>query len=760
MYGNTIRSLPAALALAAAVGFSQAGMATETDPEEETEQSSEEEAPAPSLESLLQDLADALATLRRIEEQLAALKQAQAEAQRKLLALSLAPGLSRSTETPVYSVKAGEKAIAAAEDASDAVRTQAIDLEAGIAYLEAEIAQIEATLAAEECVSPCTLNDELAALRTNLESARADLHAAQAAVAEAETELARRIANPGTLAVLLPNPDVRFAPLTAALRRDFQQTRVAVTDDAHVKAVSSDGEGGFHLTYVIGSVEQAVHFEASDFDSNARQYRKQDGSASLWSYTNSFTRPDTNRNQGSTEFKYFDAHGSWNRLGYSLYMTYGARTEYEGLPAGIATYAGRMSADSFSRDNPSINTGRSYFLGRLNLTADFEDGTVEGRINRIWVRRPGASGFTALPDTTLFDIESGRIGNGQFTATLKGDDSDENASADQTVLGYEGDILGEFYGPAAEEVGGVLNAVSDKHNSVLSGWFGGRQLGSVVPEGASSPPSSVGVERDIVASTVQAADDSGVTAISSDGESGYNVTYTIDGVEHAVHLLGSDYGANPRYFTSYERDTGTQRYSLYSPLDSFFGTSEYDHFDVAGWVTVRDSDDGSGDSEYVTRGFLVHGARTETVNLPAGEASYAGRMVGGIWKSDDPEVSSRTSVKGNLSLTADFLESTISGMIDGIETRGPDQSSYQTSNEELTISGGSIADSTFTADLTGTGDEDSRYEGDVSGQFFGPAAEEVGGVLEATHTGDSTILTGWFGGKRDDIAVPQPATAQ
>ena len=78
----------------------------------------------------------------------------------------------------------------------------------------------------------------------------------------------------------------------------------------------------------------------------------------------------------------------------------------------------------------------------------------------------------------------------------------------------------------------------------------------------------------------------------------------------------------------------------------------------------------------------------------------------------------------------------------------------------MTISGGSIADSTFTADLTGTGDEDSRYEGDVSGQFFGPAAEEVGGVLEATHTGDSTILTGWFGGKRDDIAVPQPATAQ
>ena len=39
---------------------------------------------------------------------------------------------------------------------------------------------------------------------------------------------------------------------------------------------------------------------------------------------------------------------------------------------------------------------------------------------------------------------------------------------DSTVLGYEGNVLGEFYGPAAEEVGAVLNA--SRSDRVLYGW--------------------------------------------------------------------------------------------------------------------------------------------------------------------------------------------------------------------------------------------------------------------------------------------------
>ena len=101
-----------------------------------------------------------------------------------------------------------------------------------------------------------------------------------------------------------------------------------------------------------------------------------------------------------------------------------------------------------------------------------------------------------LPDSTRFDIEHGRIADGQFTATLTGVDTNADAATDQTVAGYEGDILGEFYGPAAEEVGGVLNAESDAHDSVISGCI--RRSGSSAPTVAgwcvSASPSSSGVE--------------------------------------------------------------------------------------------------------------------------------------------------------------------------------------------------------------------------------------------------------------------------
>ena len=702
MYRNAGRSLIAALAAAATIGLAQPSMAQDSDPEEETMQTSAEETPPPSLEALMQAVADALAALRSIEQQIAALH-------RKVLALSIPTGLSRSVEDPVYSAEEGEEAIAAAQAVLD---------EKNAALAEAE----------------------------------SDLTAAQAAVDAAQAALEEEVANPG-LAELLPDPDNRFPILTATLGRDFQNSRAFATDDAHVKAIGSDGEGGFHVTYMIGGEEQAVHYAASEFD--VWSFRKLDESENtthlLWTNTDSFTRADANRNRGSTEFRYFDGHGSFIPGGYRLYMSYGARTEADGLPAGTATYAGRMGGERWSRSDPVFTTGRSFISGNLNLTADFEDGAIEGRINRIFINPPGDDNSVVLPSSTRFDIEHGRIADGQFTATLTGVDTDPDAATNRTVAGYKGDILGEFYGPAAEEVGGVLNAESDVHDSVIGGWFGARQLRSVVAAGVSDTPSSAGVETDFINSTVQTAEDSGVTGISSDGGGGYQLTYQIDGVEHAVHLTGSNYGALPNFPTAYHKRIGPLQFYLYSPLASFFGSSEFDHFDVVGWLTEGDRASGTGTAT-VNRGFLLHGEQTESDDLPAGEATYAGRMEGEIWQADKPNRRTRTFVRGDLSLTADFAESTVTGKIDGMESRGPGQSAYQSSSEVLTISDGSITNSTFAADLTGTGDENGRYEGDVDGQFFGPDAREVGGVLEATHTGNDKILTGWFGGRRDDFA--------
>ena len=43
----------------------------------------------------------------------------------------------------------------------------------------------------------------------------------------------------------------------------------------------------------------------------------------------------------------------------------------------------------------------------------------------------------------------------------------------------------------------------------------------------------------------------------------------------------------------------------------------------------------------------------------------------------------------------------------------------------------------------------ATFDGNLSGEFYGPGAEEVGGVLEGSYTsvGVDVSVTGWFGGR-------------
>ena len=51
------------------------------------------------------------------------------------------------------------------------------------------------------------------------------------------------------------------------------------------------------------------------------------------------------------------------------------------------------------------------------------------------------------------------------------------------------------------------------------------------------------------------------------------------------------------------------------------------------------------------------------------------------------------------------------------------------------------------ADLSCTQDH-ADFNGAMTGQFFGPAAAEVGGVLQGTRTGDNSVVYGYFGGTK------------
>ena len=135
-----------------------------------------------------------------------------------------------------------------------------------------------------------------------------------------------------------------------------------------------------------------------------------------------------------------------------------------------------MSADNYNQGDPSNTSSRIRMWGDLTLTANFDASTLEGAISGIHVRRPGEDSYSPLPDTTRFAIGNGRITDGRFSAALTGTDTNAAAPLRDSVRGFQGDVLGEFYGPAAEEVGGVLSARRDEDLRVMGGAFhGGKQ---------------------------------------------------------------------------------------------------------------------------------------------------------------------------------------------------------------------------------------------------------------------------------------------
>ena len=536
-----------------------------------------------------------------------------------------------------------------------------------------------------------------------------------------------------TIAMLLPDATRQFAPVSARSR----------TDAFHVKTIASDANNGFVVTYVVEGEERTVRFEADDYGTSQYQYdyytETEDG-GKFWlnSRYGSFT--DDEKNQGSPDFQYLDIYGSGVQTAGTdnrQHLTFGARTDAANLPVGTATYAGSFNAESHPAEYANLDT-RRFLWGEWRLTADFSASTLQGDIGLVRVRGPGESAFRYLPYTTAFRIENGHIVDGQFTASVSGVDSDPNAPEDRTLRGFEGDMLGEFYGPGAEEAGGVLNAARTSDNRVLVGSFGGKRAPEFdvsVPEGDLSV-SSVAVDRDWVASTVAPTDTAEVTAIESDGANGFQVTYRVDGAERRIHVHEQSYASRYDGFVLGARDADGF-YGLADQTGAFIGTPEFDHFNVHDWWAVTFTNDDTPAS--TRRGFVVYGASTEATDLPAGTATYEGRAHVQAWLPDSPSIGTRIDGSGRLTLNADFAAGTVGGAIDQLNV--PDSPLTR-----VAIENGQIRGSELSADLRGAG-SGATFDGDLAGRFFGPQAAEVAGVLKGTLADPSraTVVQGWFG---------------
>ena len=539
-----------------------------------------------------------------------------------------------------------------------------------------------------------------------------------------------------TIATLLPDATQRFAPVSARSR----------SDGFHVKSIASDGSNGFVVTYVVAGTERRVHFEADDYatpEGQNQYYTQTEDGARFWlGYRyGSFTGEE--KNQGSPYFEYMDVYDSgvntsdtWNRQ----YLAFGTRTPAANLPAGSATYAGTLNAENHAAEYRNLDD-RSWMWGNWRLTADFSQSTLQGEVGLVRVLGPGESRYGYLPHTTSFRIENGQIVDGQLSASISGVDSAATAAPGQTLRGFEGNLLGEFYGPGAEEAGGVMRATRTSDNRVLVGSFAGKrapELDPSIPAGDLSM-SSVAVHRDFVDETVRGTTDAEVTGIESDGATGLYVTYTIDGVDARVHLQDFHHYSSSGFWLA---EQGTEEiHFLKDETGGLTGTPEFDYFNVHRWVVLALSND----ENYVdsnTRGFVVYGPATEAGDLPTGSATYEGRARMQAWLPDNPSTGAAADATGRLILNADFDASTVDGAIDQIT--GP-----QGILSEVTIENGQIRSSELSATLRGAA-TDTTFDGTMRGRFFGPQAAEVAGVLDGTYTqaSQTRVVEGWFGGSK------------
>ena len=189
------------------------------------------------------------------------------------------------------------------------------------------------------------------------------------------------------------------------------------------------------------------------------------------------TLDDGDRTDGPSFRNYHDVHG-WEFVGKGESIrgafTYGLRTMPENLPMGSVTYEGYMLGEWWDADKPDYDS-EEYIQADLNLEANLDDGTISGQFDKFFIPSwASASGENEPLAGSSIDIARTTIGEARFAADWVGN-GPMGTPPDETLHGFTGRIIGEFYGPAAEEAGGVLSgqraAMGGAGDQFITGGF-------------------------------------------------------------------------------------------------------------------------------------------------------------------------------------------------------------------------------------------------------------------------------------------------
>lgn len=232
------------------------------------------------------------------------------------------------------------------------------------------------------------------------------------------------------------------------------------TDD-HVNAVFADGKGSHFVSYTIDGVSHQVPITPEDL---GRYSGRPDvhvtpriGTREIWYSTRPYSGTYLNV-AGFHPLTYASETSGTLTHGAYGYVAFGDRTDAEAMPGGTATYSGKMEAREWQPRPASADSSSAGFLhGSLALTANFDRGSISGRMQSLRRRAPGSS--SDVPVSGGLTLSSGRIVGNALNANLRG-------------LGYSGSVKGAFYGPDADEVGGTLRGTKSG-GGMLQGWFAG-----------------------------------------------------------------------------------------------------------------------------------------------------------------------------------------------------------------------------------------------------------------------------------------------
>ena len=564
-----------------------------------------------------------------------------------------------------------------------------------------------------------------------------------------------------TLGEVLANPANVVPALAATLYRHRAAGQgVELATDLFVKYIRRHASGAYVIDYVLDGADEQVIIPLDSCHDGCRVTDENGREFAFWSDTRD-DRDMATVEDGLGEFEYLAVQRVIYRPDDTQRRTsfvFGVRNE--DVPMGTATYHARFRTRTWETANVNPDQ-RQRIRGVMRIVANFDIGALMGRVYGIEGTRRG-DGSADRVDwlTSSFTLTDGRIVNGQFTATLTGVDDDPNTPLDKSVRDFMGHVLGEFYGPNAEEVGGVVTATRDvagtADDRVLYGYITGRKTDRLTGVN-DSEALFAGADRDHIASTttVTAIVERPIVQSTADG---YKIIYVVDGQTQTVEFSESDFGfsrsGNPS--SRYEKETDGPYdgpyYRLWDQLQSFESTRSYhdrfrpEHFDVLGLRIVNGPLDQETSS---TIGYLIHGNRT--TDMPTtGTADYDGgfrarEMPSGQAPSTDD--ASVTDYHGDINLSADFGSSAVTGDATLLQSR-PGNGPWVTASGELSFNATISSNGLSATDLSGSGDLAGYSGGRVDGAFYGPGAAEVAGVFDATDGTQDKVLHGYFGGQK------------